>query len=311
VATAVLANQRLSKRTRSSVHSQEGRSGYLFIAPTTILLALFYLYPLAQTLVYSLTDWNSGTAKVGSFVGLSNFTTILSDPDFLGAFGNTALYVVVVVPVSMALGLFFAALLATPFRGRGLYRVFLFTPYIAPIVGSALIFSYILTPLGGIVNNLIGALGLPPVSFLASEPWAMLSVLVFSIWQQVGYTMIIYSAALTNVPESYHEAATLDGAGPIRRFFSISLPLVVPTSGFLAITGIIGSLQVFTQVYVLTGGGPLKSTETALYWIYQQGFVYFHGGLASAGAVILLLVGIIITVIQLRFLGRRDDVEMV
>jgi multiple sugar transport system permease protein/sn-glycerol 3-phosphate transport system permease protein len=133
---------------------------------------------------------------------------------------------------------------------------------------------------------------------------------VFSIWQGVGYAMIIYSAALTNIPASYMEAATLDGAGPVKRFFSISLPLVAPTTGFLAVTGVISALQVFTQVYVLTQGGPLNSSETILYYIYQQGFVFFHGGSASAAAVVLLLVGIIVAVIQLRFINRRDPIEL-
>jgi multiple sugar transport system permease protein/sn-glycerol 3-phosphate transport system permease protein len=134
--------------------------------------------------------------------------------------------------------------------------------------------------------------------------------MVFSIWQGVGYTMIIYSAALTNIPASYHEAAKIDGAGPIRRFFAISVPLVLPTTGFLSITGVIGALQVFTQVYVLTQGGPLRSTETLLYYIYQQGFVFFNGGSASAAAVLLLLVGIIASVVQLKVLSRGDTAEM-
>ncbi len=122
--------------------------------------------------------------------------------------------------------------------------------------------------------------------------------------------MIIYSAALTNIPQSYMEAATLDGAGPIRRFFTISLPLVAPTTGFLAITGVIGALQVFTQVYVLTQGGPINSSETILYYIYNQGFVFFHGGSASAAAVLLLIVGILVAVVQLRVINRRDPIEL-
>lgn len=289
---------------------REGRAGYVLIAPTTLLLAVFYLWPLAQTVAFSFTDWNPGTGTVTRAVGLENFTRVLSDPEFQRAVINTLVYVVTVVPCSMALGLVFAALLARPFRGRALYRTLIFTPYIAPIVGSALIFSFLLTPLGGLVNQGLGLFGIRPVAFLTTEPWAMVSVVVFSTWQLVGYTMIIYSAALTNVPESYHEAATLDGAGPIRRFFSISLPLVAPTSGFLAITGVIGALQVFTQVYVLTGGGPLGSTETVLYWIYEQGFVFFRGGSASAAAVLLLFFGILASVLQLTVISRRGPVEL-
>lgn len=295
----------------SRMERKEGRAGYLFIAPTTILLVIFYLYPLAQTVFYSFTNWNPATGATNGFVGGANFLGLLNDSQFLMAARNTLLYVIVVVPLTMAFGLFFAALLATPFRGRSVYRALIFLPYVAPIVGSALIFSYLLSPLGGIINNLVNAFGIPPIGFLTSSPWALISVMVFSIWQGIGYSMIIYSAALTNVPASYHEAAKLDGAGPVKRFFSISLPLVAPTTGFLAITGVISALQVFTQVYVLTQGGPLHSSETLLYYIYQQGFIFFRGGSASAAAVILLLIGIIVSVFQLRVLSRRDEIELV
>ncbi|MCU1528863.1 MAG: sugar transporter permease [Frondihabitans sp.] len=308
-AIAVAARPRPRKRT--TTEQREGRAGYALVAPTTVLLAVFYLYPLVQTVGYSFTDWNPATGQTGGFVGLSNFTGLFTDGEFLHAAANTGIYVIVVVPITMAIGLFFAALLAQPFRGRGVYRALLFVPYIAPIVGSALIFSFILSPLGGIVNGTLTSFGIAPIGFLNSEPWALISVMVFSIWQGVGYAMIIFSAALTNIPQSYHEAATLDGAGPIRRFFTISLPLVAPTSGFLAITGVIGALQVFTQVYILTQGGPLQSTETILYYIYQQGFVFFHGGSASAAAVLLLIVGIVVSVLQLRVLNRRETIELV
>jgi ABC-type sugar transport system permease subunit len=306
----VAKSRRTSRSGDSRMERREGRAGYALIAPTTVLLALFYLYPLVQTVYYSFTNWNPASGATNGFVGLSNFTGLFQDSEFLKAFGNTGLYVIIVVPVTLALGLFFAALLAQPFRGRGVYRALLFVPYIAPIVGSALIFSFILSPLGGIVNGIVTAFGAPPIGFLTSEPWALISVIVFSIWQGVGYTMIIYSAALTNIPVSYMEAATLDGAGPIRRFFKISLPLVGPTTGFLAVTGVIGALQVFTQVYVLTQGGPINSSETILYYIYNQGFVFFHGGSASAAAVILLLVGILVAVLQLRVINRRDPIEL-
>ena len=293
-----------------SSRSVEGRAGYVLIAPTSVLLALFYLYPLAQTVYFSFTNWNPATGAVGRTVGLRNYQHILTSPDFLHAVANTGLYVIVVVPGSMALGLALAAMLARPFRGRMLYRALIFAPYIAPIVGSALVFSYLLSPLGGLVNDVLQAFGLGPVGFLNSQPWAMVTVLVFSVWQLTGYTMIIYSAALSGIPPSYYEAAALDGAGPVRRFLRISVPLVAPTTGFLAVTGVVSSLQVFTQVYVLTQGGPLQSTQTILYWIYQQGFVLFDGGSASAGAVMLLLIGILLSVIQIRIMGRRDVAEL-
>jgi ABC-type sugar transport system permease subunit len=279
------------------------------VAPTSILLAVFYLYPLVLTVVYAFTNWNPATGESTRFVGLSNFSGLFGNTEFLQSAANTGVYVIVVVPVTMAVGLFFAVLLAKPFRGRGVYRALIFIPYIAPIVGSAMIFSFLLSPLGGIVNTILSAFGVAPIGFLNSVPWALISVMGFSVWQGVGYTMLIYAAALTNIPQSYHEAATLDGAGPIRRFFSISLPLIAPTTGFLSVTGVIGALQVFTQVYVLTRGGPLQSTETVLYYIYNQGFVYFNGGSASAAAVLLLIVGVAVAIVQIRVMNRRDRIE--
>lgn len=295
----------------SPAEMREGRSGYGFIAPTTVLLAIFYLWPLLQTVMYSFTNWNPATGTAGGFVGGQNFVDLIHDTNFLGAIRNTAIYVIVEVPVTLALGLVLAALLAKPFHGRSVYRALLFVPYIAPVVGSSLVFTYLLSPLGGVVNGALQALGVPPIGFLTTEPWALISVIVFSIWQQTGYTMIIYSAALSGIPASYYEAAALDGAGTLRQFFRISLPLVRPTTGFLSVTGVIGALQVFTQVYVLTQGGPLRSSETILYYIYQQGFVFFHGGAASAAAVVLLLIGIITAVFQLRVLNRQDPLELV
>jgi ABC-type sugar transport system permease subunit len=306
------AARRVRRRAATMTASQrrEGGAGYLLIAPTTVLLVLFYLYPLAQTVFYSFTNWNPATGRSDALVGLSNYTHLVRDPQFLRATANTAIYVAVVVPCTLAIGLFFAAMLATPFRGRGVYRALIFVPHIAPTVGTALVFSYLLSPLGGVVNYALSAFGVAPIGFLTTEPWALVSVIVFSIWQGVGYSMIIYSAALANIPPSYHEAARLDGAGPVRRFFAISFPLVAPTTGFLAITGVISSLQVFTQVYVLTGGGPLQSTQTLLFYVYEQGFVYFHGGSASAAAVLLLLCGIVVSVLQLRVLARRNTAEL-
>lgn len=297
-------------KPRVSLERREGRAGYVLIAPSTILLAVFYLWPLVQTVGFSFTNWNPATGQTGGFVGGANYRQLISTGEFTRALGTTGMYVIVVVPLTLAIGLVLAALLAQPFRGRSVYRALLFVPYIAPIVGSALIFSYLLSPLGGIVNGVLSAIGVPPVGFLTSEPWALISVMIFSIWQGVGYTMIIYAAALSAIPQSYYEAATLDGAGAFRRFFRVSLPLVGPTTGFLAITGVIGALQVFTQVYVLTQGGPLQSTETVLYYIYQQGFVFFHGGSASAAAVVLLAIGIIVSIVQLRVMNRRDPIEL-
>lgn len=297
---------------RSAVLAQrEGRTGYLLVAPTTVLLGIFYLYPLVQTIAYSFTNWDPSSGSPAHYVGLANFRGLLSPTGgFRPALWHTAIFIVFVVPLTMAFGLAIAAMLDKPFRGRATYRALIFAPFIAPTVGSAFIFTYLLSPFGGLVNSFVGLFGVKPISFLVTSPWAMVAVIAFTIWHQIGFTMIIYSAALSAIPPSYYEAASLDGAGVIRRFVAISMPLVLPTTGFLAITGTISSLQVFTQIQVLTKGGPLKSTTTALYWIYEEGFVFFHGGPATAGAVMLLLIGVIATVFQLKGLGRREPIEL-
>lgn len=298
----------------ASVLRREGRSGYALVAPTTILLAIFYLFPLAETAYYSFTDWNPATPAKLHFLGFSNYKELFtgggSSGSYGAALGHTVLFVVVTVPASMLVGLLLAGVMAKPFRGRAIYRTLIFTPVIAPVVGSSLIFSYMLSPLGGVVNDALQFFGIAPINFLATTPWAMITVIGFSVWQQVGYNMILYSAALTAIPPSYLEAATLDGAGAVRRFTRISFPLVAPTTAFLVVTGILGALQVFTQVYTLTQGGPLQSTETAIYWIYQQGFEFFHGGLATAASMLLFLFGIVITLVQVRYLNRRDSTPL-
>lgn len=303
---SVAAARRVRTTRRVTVTRREGRAGYALVTPTTALLALFYLFPLAETLVYSFTNWNPAIPGQLSFEGFKNYRDLFTSAGYGSALVHTAIFVVVEVPLSMLIGLGLASVMATPFRGRAIYRTLIFTPVIAPIIGSSLIFSYLLSPLGGLVNQAIGVFGVAPINFLNTSPWAMVTVIGFSVWQQVGYNMILYSAALNSIPTSYLEAATLDGAGAFRRFRRIQLPLVYPTTAFLVVTGILGALQVFTQVYTLTQGGPLQSTTTAIFWIYQQGFMYFHGGLATAGSMLLFVFGMVITLVQLRFLNRRD-----
>jgi multiple sugar transport system permease protein/sn-glycerol 3-phosphate transport system permease protein len=276
------------------------------VAPTTVLLTLFYFVPLAETIYYSFTRWNPIGTAGAKFIGLQNYRSLLSTSDFLGSLGRTMVYLAFTVPISIVIGLILALLLNRPFRGRTIYRTLLFTPYIAPIVGSAMVFSYIVSPLGGPLNGLLGSFGVAPINFLNQDPWAMISVIVFSIWQVSSFNMVIYLAALGSVPEIYYEASMLDGAKWSDRFRHITWPLIWPSTLFLLVIGVISSFQVFTQVYILTQGGPLNGTEVIMDWIYQQDFVNLNGGLATAGSVALFVIGMGLTLLQLRFLGRRQ-----
>lgn len=289
---------------------RQGLFGYPFIAPTAILLSVFYLLPLLQTAFYSFTDWNPSSFSPTRPVGFDNYLGLFADGTFVKALLATGALVIGVVPLSLGLGMLLAALMRTPLRGRSALRALIFLPFIAPTVGSALIFTYLLTPFGGLANAPLQALGLPPIPFLSTAPWSLISVIVFTVWTQVGYTMIIYSSAMAVIPESYYEAARIDGAGTWRQFRSITIPLIRPTTAFLAVTGTLGALQAFTQIHVLTRGGPMGSSATLLYWIYQQGFMKFNGGAATAGAIVLLLIGIVIAAVQLKVFGRREGVEI-
>jgi ABC-type sugar transport system permease subunit len=296
---------RLAARQSLPGGRTQALGAYAFIAPTTLLLLVFYFLPLTETIYYSFTRWNPDSVSGARFVGLSNYRALVTTSGFLASMGHTFEYVVFTVPLSMLVGLVLALLLNRPFRGRGIYRTLLFTPYIAPIVGSAMVFSYILSPLGGVVDGLLGSIGIAPINFLNQSPWAMIAVICFSIWQISGFNMIIYLAALGAVPDVYYEASEIDGATWTQRFREITWPLISPTTLFLLVVGVIISLQVFTQVYVLTNGGPLDSTQVIMDWIYQQSFVNLNGGLATAGSVVLFIVGMVLTVLQLRFLARR------
>ncbi|MCL1841562.1 MAG: sugar ABC transporter permease [Propionibacteriaceae bacterium] len=284
--------------------------GYVFITPTTVLLTLFYLYPLVRTIIYSFTNWNPAGFRAPHGVGFTNYINLFHDDTFLMAFRTTLIFVVIVVPVAMASGLLLAALMRTPLRGRTALRTLIFLPFIAPTVGSALIFTYLATPFGGLFNIPVRLFGHAAIPFLTTAPWSLVAVIIFSIWTQVGYTMIIYSSAMSVIPTSYYEAATMDGANSFRQFFYLTVPLVNPTTAFLSVTGTLTALQAFTQIQILTRGGPTGQSTTLLYWVYQQGFVTFNGGAATAGAVVLLVIGLIVATVQLRFFGRREPVDL-
>ncbi|MHB8244726.1 MAG: carbohydrate ABC transporter permease [Acidimicrobiales bacterium] len=292
----------------ASAARREGLAGYLFVAPTTILLVVFYFVPLLETIYYSFTSWDPASAAQPKFVGLANYKNLGSASGFVASVGHTLVYLVFTVPLSMGVGLALALLLNRPFRGRGIYRTLVFTPFIAPMVGSALVFSYLLSPLGGLINGILGSLGMAPINFLHQAPWAMVAVIVFSIWQTAGFNMVIYLAALSAVPNVYYEASQIDGASWLDQFRNVTWPLIGPSTLFLLVIGVVNAIQVFTQVYALTGGGPLGSTQVVIFWIYQESFIYFNGGLATAGSVVLFIVGMVLTLLQLRFLGRRSAV---
>ena len=287
-------------RGQAARHEARAATGFLALSMAGFLA--FTILPILGSLVMAFFDWPVFGDR--SFVGLANFTNLLhGDPVFHRVLLNTVLFVVLYLPLNIVISMALAVWISPKVRGRGLYRVLFFLPAVTPMVANAIVWQLLLTP-RGVIDGLWKSLtGTDAPNFLGSTTWAMGCVVVMSVWQGFGYNMLVFSAALDAVPSSLVEAATVDGAGPIRRYFTIVLPLLSPSVFFAVTMTLITSFQVFIQPYILTGGGPGVSTETLVMYLYRTGFEQFKLGAASATAWVLFL--IIMAVTALQFVGQK------
>jgi multiple sugar transport system permease protein len=279
-----------------------------FIAPNLASVLVFLLFPLLFSLFISFTSWDLFSAPVP--VGLRNYIRLLTaDPLFWTAVRNTVAFVVLTIVPSILLSLLLAALLKEKLGGLGLFRTALFLPVVSSTVAVSVIWRWIFTSDGGFLNWLISLVGIAPVGWLTDEHWALVSVAIASVWKSVGLSTVILLAAMQGVPDVLYEAALIDGAGPWRRFRSITIPLIVPTISFVVVILTINSFQVFDQVYVLTGGAGGPGTSTYVYglMLFQNAFRFFNMGYASAMAWLLFLALIVLTFIQLRLTRRATE----
>jgi multiple sugar transport system permease protein len=279
----------------------EGRVAAGFLAPSMLGLLAFTAFPIVASLLLGFFDW----PVIGDhiFTGVKNYDSLVKSSEFKTAIINTFVFVVLYVPLNIVISLGLAVWISPRIRPRGLYRTIFFIPVVTPVVANAAIFSLILAPNGLIASLMQTWFGVQAPNFLGSKTWAMPAVVLLSIWQGFGYNMLVFSAALDNVPTSLTEAATIDGAGPTARFFRIVLPLITPSIFFAVVLTLISSFQVFTQAYVLTGGGPGNATTTMVLYLYEQGFQFYNLGLASAIAWVLFIIILVITIFQ--FIGQR------
>lgn len=274
-----------------------------FLLPSLIGLLCFSMLPLLFSLIISFTDWNF-MKGIGNwnFVGFQNFIDLWSDDWFKASLKNTVIFTIVTVPVGLFLGVVIAVLIDRFCAKKltGVLRITMYMPKICNIVASAAVWAMLYSSYGPF-TQLMRALGWDdPPRFLASYTWALPAIMLMSIWQNLGYQIFIYSASLTSLPKDIYEAADLDGVNGFQRFFHITLPQLKPTTFFLTITGIISSFKVFGQVNVMTQGGPGSSTYTLVYYIYKNAFTYYDMGYASAVAVVLFLILLIVTLYQWR-----------
>jgi len=277
-----------------------------FLAPAIVILGAFVLWPMLSALRLSFTD-ASGFGQP-SFVGLANYVRVFSDPDVLRSIGNTALYAVVFTPVAIAVALVLALALnhpALPFRG--FFRSALFLPFIVSLAVAAFAWSYLLDPQIGLLNHWLQVIGIRLGNVLQDPTLAMPTVVLVAVWKSFGFYMVIFLAGLQEIPTSLYEAAQLDGANGRQRFTNVTFPMLSNTMAFVVIVALIAALQAFDQIYVLTGGGPYRSTETIVMQVYQSGFKDLDLGFASALAYVLLIATLLLSLVQFLFFGKRGE----
>lgn len=280
-------------------NKKENLAGFLFILPAIIPLMVFWILPVVFSGALSFTDWDMMSEKI-RFMGLKNYTSLLRDPNFGRVLKNTLVFAVGSTVPTIFLGMMTALVMNGARKGTGIYRTIIFAPYITPMVAISVVWSWIFEPRVGILNFIMRLAGLPESQWLQSSRSAMVSVLIVAVWKSLGWTMIFYMEAIRKVPQNLLESAAIDGAGGFLRFVKITLPMISPTTFFLVIMSTISSLQAYDQIQVLTQGGPAGATRTLLYYYYQEAFQNFNTGKASAVAVILVIITVILSLAETR-----------
>src|SRR3954451_608516 len=281
------------------------RSAYAFLAPPLIFFSVFTAFALLFAFYLTFHEW-SIIQPDKPFVGLDNYKDMVHDERFRRSVINTLYYTGAAVPLGMLVGLCVALLLNLPLRGRGLMRAMYFLPGVTPLVVVAIIWKWLYNGDYGLFNYYLLKTHLidHPLLWLSDKNLAMPAVILMSVWTGTGYSMVVYLAGLQAIPEELYEASRVDGAGAFARLRHITLPLLRPSTIFLAVVGIIWSFQVFTQIFVMTSGGPVDRTTTMVYFIYQAAFKFYEMGYASTLAFALFLMLLVFTAIQLRFQRR-------
>ncbi|QGZ41702.1 multiple sugar transport system permease protein [Pseudoduganella flava] len=280
------------------------RAAWCFVAPALLAIGVFFFLPVVAALAMSLTDFDIyALADLANlrFVGLRNYAELLQTPLFWRALGNTFYFVIVGVPLSVAASLGAALLLNSRVTWlKGLFRTAYFAPVVTSLVAVAVIWRYALHTRYGIVNYALALLGIDPVDWLGDPHWGMPAIILFAVWKNFGYNMIILLAGLQSIPRDLYEAADIDGAGTWAQFRWVTWPMLGPTLAMVGVLTMAGYFQLFAEPYVMTQGGPVQSTVSVLYFMYEQGFKWWNLGVASSVAFVLFAIMFAVTMLQLR-----------
>lgn len=279
----------------------EEKTAYLLLLPTVIFFVVFQYYPIVKSIIISFQDYGL-LNRESPFVGFDNYLRQFHDPLFMAALWNTLLFALLTVVLGVILALFFAVLVENSGRWRSFYRTLYFIPVVTSLLATAMVWRWLYAS-NGLFNFILAYFGMEPRAWLLDGDLAMYSLVALTVWKNLGFDLILFSAALQNIPESYYEASNLDGASTWQNFWYITLPQLRPVTLVVSITAVIRSFQVFAIIIAMTQGGPINATRTLVYHIYEQGIQYDEVGYANASSVILLIIVGILTFIQMR-LGR-------
>lgn len=280
---------------------------YLFLLPAGIVLAVFFFVPFFQTVGLSFLDYSSDIYNP-TFAGLSNYIELFKSPIFYKVLWNTFLYLFIAVPILAIFPLFLAVLINQKIRGVTLYKILIYLPVIVSIVVAAIAFKWLYAD-QGILNYLATTLGFKPIGWLTDPKYSLYSVIIVTIWKGIGYYMIIYLASLMSVPKELYEACDIDGAGFLKKHLTVTIPHIMPTIALVTTISAISAMKVFAEIYVMTKGGPLNSSKTIVYYIYERAFENLDLGFASAMAVVLLIIVMIFSLINI-FCFERNKYEI-
>ncbi len=288
---------------------RENIAGYLFLAPQMLGVLIFSVIPIVFSFYLGFTDWDyiSGLDNI-EWVGLKNYVDMWKDVAFRDSLINTFIFTAATVLLELALGIVVAVIIDKRVYGSAYFKVAFFVPYISSLVAVSVVFKAMFQPTYGPVNQFLMSIGIQdPPGWFGDAKWSLAAVILLTVWRDLGYYVIVFLAALKGVPKDLYEAASLDGASGLRQFFSITVPMVRPTTFFLMVTGIIGSFKAFDQIAVTTQGGPGTSSSVLVYYIYNSAFKFYKMGYASAMAWVLFIIIFIVTLIQWKY--QKVDVE--
>ncbi len=285
----------------------DNRSGYFLILPFYLFFTVFVIIPIIVNIGLSFTNYNLDQM---SFIGIKNYRNLLTDRFFWISLKNTAIYTFFTLIFTMTLGLGLAVVLNRKLTGLKFFRASFYLPNVTSMVAVSMVWLWLYEPSHGIVNQALGWLGMAGHQWLFDANTALGSIIVMSIWKYTGYYMVVFLAGLQGIPGYLYEAATVDGANGFRKFFHVTLPMLTPVTFFLLITGIINNFNVFEQVNVMTGGGPMNATTTIVHQIYSRAFFDFLMGYAASLSVVLLLIVLVLTTVNFKFGNQGTDLDI-